>query len=243
MNKRKVLLTGGGGRIGPHVLPALGERFDLRNYNLEPIPGDPDTVIGDLQDLDVLKGAMQGVEAVIHLAATSDEASFVEKLVPNNVVGLYNTFEAARQAGVKRLVFASTCQTMSAYRGQQEQTLTTTDPPRPGTLYGATKVLGEVMGRWFHDKHQIEFVGIRIGWFLPYDAPRLRDPKRGARNLWLSPRDAASLFIRAVEKENVGYALVYGTSKTVTEQFSLREGRELLDWEPADDVADIPLEE
>ncbi len=95
------------------------------------------------------------------------------------------------------------------------------DPPRPSSLYGATKVFGEVLGRYYHDRWGIEFVGIRIGWFQPYDSPLLRK-EPGARNIWLSPGDAVRLFGRAIEKENVGYALVFGTSITQFERLSRR---------------------
>jgi uronate dehydrogenase len=107
------------------------------------VPGDPNTILGDIQDFDALRAAMAGVDVVVHLAATSDEAPFLEQLVPNNVVGLYNTYEAARQAGVRRIVFASTCQTMLSY--PREATVDVLDPPRPSSMYGATKVFGETL--------------------------------------------------------------------------------------------------
>ena len=222
--------------MGPHLVPAFQEHYDLRTFDLRPVPGDPDAIVGDLQDFGALKRAMGGVEVLVHLAATSDEAPFLEKLVPNNVVGLYNAYQAALEAGVRRIVFASTAQTVSAYPGGRR--IEIEDPPRPGTLYGATKVFGEVLGRWYHDKRGMEFVGIRIGAFQPYDSD-LFQKHAWARELCLSPRDAARLFRCAVEKERVGYALVFGTSITERERLSLRPARELLGYEPQDDIADI----
>ena len=178
---------------------------------------------------------------LVHFAAQSDEAPFVESLVPGNVVGLYNAFEAASQSGtVKRIVFASTVQTMGAY--PHEHKIEVTDLPRPNSLYGATKILGEAMGRWYYDHRNLQFVGIRIGWYQDYDSLALRK-HRGARTIWLSPGDCASLVIRSIEKEDVGYALVFGTSRTSRERLSLASARESLDWEPSDDVADIEMTE
>jgi uronate dehydrogenase len=235
----RVLLTGPGGRIGPHLLAPLRERFDLRLLDKDPLPDEPDMVVADLSDAAVLESAMQGCDAVIHLAATSDEAPFIEELVPNNVVGVYNVFEAARRAGVKRIVFASTVQTVARY--PREHTVEVTDPVRPVSLYGATKVMGEVMGRWYHDTHGLEFVGVRIAWFMPADAPMLRWHQE-AREHWLSPRDCAQLLSRAVETPGVGYALVFATSKTPRERLSLKTAREILGYEPQDDTSTIPLE-
>lgn len=236
----RVLLTGPGGRIGPHLLGPLRERFDLRLLDRKPLPGEPETIVADLSDAAVLERAMEGCDAVIHLAATSDEAPFIEQLVPNNVVGVYNVFEAARRAGVKRVVFASTVQTVARY--PREHTVEVTDPVRPVSLYGATKVMGEVMGRWYHETHGLQFVGVRIAWFMPADSPMLRW-HREAREHWLSPRDCAQLLIRAVETPDVGYALVFATSKTPKERLSLRTAREILGYEPQDDSSLIALEE
>jgi uronate dehydrogenase len=240
-NKLKVLITGAAGRIGPHLVEPFQALYDLRTFDRQPVPGDPNTFLGDLQDQGALRRAMEGVDVLVHLAAQADEAPFVEVLVPNNVIGLYNTFEAAREAGVRRIVFASTVQTVGFYPAEHG-TIQIEEPPRPVTLYGATKVLGETMGRYYHDKHGIQFVGIRIGAFQPYDSELLRK-HAGFRNLWLSPRDAAGLFRRAIEKPDIGYALVFGTSITPQERLSRRPARELLDFEAQDDIAALHLDE
>lgn len=234
--KPSVLLTGCGGRIGPHILPTFKERFQLRVLDLKPIPEVEDGVVADLSSIETLTAAMQGCQTVVHLAATSDEAPFVEQLVPNNVIGLYNVFEAALAAGVKRVVFASTVQAVSFY--PREHQVQDTDLPRPVTLYGATKALGETMGRYYHDKHGLEFIAVRIGWFLNYDAEQLK--KGWGRDIWLSPRDAAQFFARCVEAEKVGYAIVHATSKTEFERLSLAPAQTLLGYEPLDDIQEIP---
>lgn len=237
-----ILFTGARGRIGKHLLPALREQYrEVRTFDRETVPNDPLATAGELTDYDALTRAMQGVDVLVHFAAQSDEAPFVENLVPSNVVGVYNAFEAAAQSGtVKRIIFASTVQTIGAYPG--EHTIEITDPPQPSSLYGATKVLGEAMGRWYFDHRGIEFVGIRIGWYQDYGSPSLRR-RGGGRTIWLSPGDCASLVMRAIEKEAVGYALVFGTSRNDRERLSLTPAHELLQWEPHDNVADIELQE
>ena len=87
-----------------------------------------------------LKAAMRGIDVLVHLAATSDEASFRKELLPNNIVGVYNAFQAAYKAGVKRIVFASSCQAVTIY-SRDEQVLIS-QPVRPGSISGVTKVLG-----------------------------------------------------------------------------------------------------
>jgi uronate dehydrogenase len=204
-----------------------------------PQADDPDCVIADLQDMQVLERAMQGIDVVVHLAATSDEAPFIENLVPNNVVGLYNMLEAARRAGVRRFVFASTVQAVSAY--PREKSIAAEDPVRPSTMYGATKAFGEALGSFYHDRHGLEFIAVRIGAFQQYDSPLLRKHV-GLREIWLSPGDAVRLLHLAIERPGIGCAIVFATSKTTRERLSLASAREILGYEPGDDVADIPLE-
>ena len=242
MSKLNVLLTGAAGRIGRTFTPPFSERYNLRTLDVVPNADNPEMLVGNLQDYALLESAMAGMDVVVHLAATSDEAPFLEQLVPNNIIGLYNVYEAAYKAGVKRIVFASTCQTVTAWSPDRlsfpESPIDVDAPPRPVTIYGATKVFGETLGRYYHDNRKMEFVGIRIGYFLPYDLDKLRTHKY-ERNLWLSPRDAVRLFTLAIEKPDVGYALVFGTSITEQEVLHREPALRLLGYQPEDDVRDL----
>ncbi|MBC8142294.1 MAG: NAD(P)-dependent oxidoreductase [Armatimonadetes bacterium] len=238
--RKRVLLTGASGRIGRSVAPALSETFDLRLFDKHD-PGDlPGLVVGDLSEREGILPALEGVDTVLHLAAQSTEADFVSMLVPNNVVGLYYFFENAVKAGVKRVVFASTIQAFD--RHPHEHTITETDLPRPITLYGATKAFGETMGRWYHDTHGIEFLAVRIGWFLMPDIPEEAEmirTKGGAHRLWLSPADAVQIFTKAVTAPTIGtdgYGIVHATSLPLSERLSLAPARELLGYEPIDSI-------
>jgi uronate dehydrogenase len=172
--ERAVLFTGAGGRIGRHILAPLQARYTtLRTFDRQPAPGDPEGIVGELTDADSLRTAMEGIDTLLHFAAQADEAPFIESLVQPNIIGCYNAFQIAQECGVKRIVFASTVQTVAAYP-RDSGTIEIADPPRPISLYGATKVFGETMGRWYYDRYGIEFVGIRIGAFQAYDSPFLR---------------------------------------------------------------------
>ena len=77
--------------------------------------GDDETIVGDVQNFAALQRACAGVHAVVHMAAISDEADFHTQLLPVNLAGTYNAFEAARLAGVKKFIFPSTGQTVLNY--------------------------------------------------------------------------------------------------------------------------------
>lgn len=245
--RKRVLLTGASGRIGRIISPILAETFDLRLFDKND-PGDiPGLFVGDLADPNGLVAALDGIETVIHLAAQSTEADFVSVLVPNNIVGLHYLFENAVRAGVKRIIFASTIQAFGEH--PRDHTITETDLPRPNTLYGATKAFGETMGRWYHDKHGIEFLAVRIGWFLIPDAEHDLEliHKHGAySNIWLSPRDAVQMFTKAVEVPTIGddgYGIVHAISRPLFERMSLAPAKRLLGYEPLDDCRDYAKRE
>lgn len=235
MFKRTILITGAAGRIGTTLRKGLRGEYDLRGFDVRPTdPPDSSVVVGDLADIAALERAMAGVEVVVHLAAKPSDAPFATGLVPPNVVGAYNTFEAARHAGVRRVVFASTAQLAARYPKDRTH-IPPTAPPRPFSLYSTTKALGEALGRWFHDAHGLEVVVVRIGWFLDYDQPELQEHP-DAPDIWLSPRDCVRLFRRAIEAGDVGYTVVYGTSLTSRERLG-RDGWDRLGYAPLDDVA------
>ena len=89
--------------MGKYLVPLLREQFALRLMDAKPLPGegDDEVVQADIQDLEAFKKACAGMKALLHLAAISDEADFMTKLLPGNVVGAYNAYEAARAAGIK----------------------------------------------------------------------------------------------------------------------------------------------
>jgi uronate dehydrogenase len=232
----KVLFTGPSGRIGPLIIESLREKFDLTTFDLPGLGADFE---GDLSDIEPLRLAMKGVEVVLHLAATSDDAPFMEKILPNNIIGAFNVFEAARLEGVRRVVFASSVQAGGRvpHRIEDGTTVETDILPRPGNLYGASKVFGETMGRVFHNQSKIEFIALRLGAFQPYDSEWFQTGQ--AEEIWLSPRDCAHIMALAIEKPGVAYAVVNASSQTSREVMPLQGAREALGFEPQDDSRDF----
>src|SRR5947209_19189158 len=108
----RILITGPGGRVGTHLVPLLREHFALRllDARLLPAEADDEVVQGDIREFEPLRQACSGVKAMIHLAAVSDEDEFHTRLLPMNLTSVYSAFEDARQAGVTKEIFASSCQ-------------------------------------------------------------------------------------------------------------------------------------
>jgi len=116
MADRRVLVTGLSGAVGSAIRPALEERYEVAALSRSGVNGVPDALNfrGAVQDAAAIAPAFQGVDTVIHLAADGGAHSTEgmnagwDSMLQNNVVGTYNVFAAARDAGVKRVIFART---------------------------------------------------------------------------------------------------------------------------------------
>ena len=232
---RTVLLTGAAGGLGTlmrNLLPAFG--YELRLLDVRPIEGDPDAVTADLADKKALREAVRGVDAIIHLAGISLEAPF-EKILSANIEGTYNLYEAAREEGVGRVVFASSNHAVGfTPRPEGDAPLDSNvlipidTPRRPDTFYGLSKSFGEDLAQLYWDKHGLETVSVRIGSCFP-EPTSVR-----MLSIWMSPADGARLLHAALTAENVGHTVVYGSSANTRLWWDLSTAR-ALGYEPQDD--------
>ena len=235
--REKILITGPGGRVGTQIVPLLREHFALRLFDTQALTpaGDDEIIVGDIQDFEALRRACQGVRALLHLAAISDEADFHTQLLPVNLAGTYNAFEAARQAGVPRVVFASTGQTILNYG--KETPVTVDHPPRPSSVYACTKLFGEALARHYSEAHGLAMLCIRLCYFRAYDDPLLRVPGHEVQYDWCSPRDLTQLIVKCLRSE-LRFGLFFGLSNNTQRQWDLSNAQEQLGYEPQDDAAD-----
>ncbi|RCH69780.1 NAD(P)-dependent oxidoreductase [Streptomyces sp. SDr-06] len=227
---RTVLLTGAAGGLGTlmrGLLPAYG--YELRLLDVLPIPGEPEAITADLADRDALREAVRGVDAVLHLAGISLEAPF-DKILRANIEGTYHLYEAAREEGVRRIVFASSNHAVGFTPRPQgtDPLIPVSTPHRPDTFYGLSKAFGEDLAQFYWDKHGLETVSVRIGSCFP-EPTSVR-----MLSVWMSPDDGARLFHAALGAERVGHTVVYGSSANTRLWWDLSPAR-ALGYEPRDD--------
>ncbi|MEU6386916.1 NAD(P)-dependent oxidoreductase [Streptomyces bauhiniae] len=227
---RTLLLTGAAGGLGTlmrSLLPEYG--YDLRLLDARPVPDAPDAVTADLADLDALRAAVRGTDAVLHLAGISLEAPF-EKILKANIEGMYHLYEAARLEGVRRVVFASSNHAVgdTPVPAPGAPRIPVDTPHRPDTFYGLSKCFGEDLAQLYWDRHGIETVSVRIGSCFP-EPTSVR-----MLSIWLSPADAARLFHAALTAKDVGHTVVYGSSANTRLWWDLTSAR-ALGYTPEDD--------
>jgi uronate dehydrogenase len=229
-NMKRILITGAAGAIGTVLRAAYRGKYQLRLSDIAPLgeaaPGE-ELVIADLTDLPACERMMQGVDCVVHLGGRAVEDAW-EVILPANIAGCYNVFEAARRAGVKRVIFASSNHAIGFHR--RERFIDNTVQPRPDTRYGVSKVFGEALGRLYADKHGLSVACLRIGTFRNPDRPD------NARQLltWISHRDMVQLVQRCIDYPDYHFAVVYGVSNNLRSRWD-NTNVKFLGYKPEDD--------
>ncbi|MGE0799376.1 MAG: NAD-dependent epimerase/dehydratase family protein [Lautropia sp.] len=228
----KVLITGAAGRIGVVLRQRLGGRYGLlRLLDIaaqQPAAAGEDVVRADIGDREALRAALSGIDCVVHLAGIPTEADW-DRILAANVVGTYNVFEAARLAGVRRVVFASSNHAIGFYR--RDVDIDTDVVPRPDSRYGVSKVFGEALGRMYADKYGLSVACLRIGPFRTPDRPMA---ERELMN-WISHRDMAQLVRRCIEHPDFHYLVAYGVSGNTRGRWH-NAGLDFLGYRPEDDA-------
>lgn len=167
----KCLVTGGAGFIGSHIVDALAAGGDSvrvfdnlstgKKEHLEKSGGKIEFILGDLRDEQAVQKAVQGVDYVFHIAALRAVLRSVDNPKETNdvnITGTLNVLIAARDAGVKRVVFSSSS---SVYGDTEKFPCQETDPPHPLSPYAASKVMGEYYSRIFTQLYGLETVSLR----------------------------------------------------------------------------------
>jgi uronate dehydrogenase len=247
------LITGAAGNLGGKLRRHLEGRYPLRLLDRAP-GGDADIVEADLaREYGRWAGLFQGVDTVFHLAADPTAQQSWPNLIGPNVDAVVNVYQAALQAGARRVVFASSNHVMGGYQDDAVVDRITPElPPRPGahyvvdgeardsTPYASAKLFGERLGKCLAEAHGLSVVAVRIGWVRPGDNRAEDVPaERGAwfRLMWLSNRDFCHLMERCLLAELPGrFAVVNGMSANTGMRWDLEATRRLLGYEPRDDV-------
>jgi nucleoside-diphosphate-sugar epimerase len=250
LGARQVLVTGMSGLIGQAVRRGLQGRHALSALNRSRLEGVP-CHRADIADLAAIQPAFEGVDAVVHLAAYAHSTGTWEEIHHHNILGTYNVFEAARRAGVRRVVYASSGATVSGCEADVPYSalvagrygevpapwpmLTPASPPRPHGLYGVSKLFGEALGRQYADAHGLSVICLRIGAVTAEDRPtHLRHFA-----VWCSQRDIVQAVERALEApDTLRFEVCFVNSDNRWGYRDLSHTRRVLGWEPQDRAED-----
>ena len=247
---QKVLVTGMSGKIGTAVRARLEGKYELSALNRRDVPGIP-THQADVSDFEAIRPAFEGKDAVIHLSGALGRAS-IDELLNVNVRGTYNVYEASLQAGVKRVVFASSTTTIVNYEKEEPYKaiaegryddvpdpiplITADSPVRPQYIYSCTKLWGEDLGRYYSDNHGLSIICLRFG--LANEEGRPTNTRMFA--VWQSMRDAAQSVQCCLEApEDMMYGIFTFNSNNKWSYRDIEPSIRLLGYKPQDSADDF----
>ena len=233
MDHRRVLITGAAGRVARQLLPGMRERWELRLLDRAADDlGDP-LLVGELTDRELLREALDGVQAVVHLAGNPDPAAPWHELREPNVEGFAALLAVAREQRVRRVVFASSVHAMGAYEGRRQWPVHPGWPPAPCCSYGATKAFDEALARAYAYRTDLTLIGLRLGLC----APEASAAQAAAG--WLRPADLRAIVLGALTAD-VGSGMYNAVSWAAKRRWDI--GATMLDlgYEPERDGAELP---
>lgn len=164
---KKVVVTGGSGRVGNYVVKQLMKRFDVRVADLNPSKFDVDFVKTDVMNLNEVRNAVKGADAVIHLAAIDfDWKAAPEKYIDVNVRGTWHVLQASAEANVKKVVLCSSISAcgLSEMRANWKPEFLPVDethPNKPVQAYSVSKIIMEQMAESFVNGTDMDVICLR----------------------------------------------------------------------------------
>lgn len=238
-----VLITGAAGNIGSKLRPYfIGLGWSLRLLDVDP-RSDTAIIPADLSIWnDDWVAQFAGVDTVVHLAGNPSPRANWASVQRLNIDMTQNVYEAAVRNGVGRLIFASSNWVMAGYRPGDGQ-LDTRSDPFPVNPYGVSKLVGERMGRSYHERWGLQVVCLRLGYCQrgenrPGSQMRMG---RWGQLMWLSDRDLCHGVERAAVADGIGFAVLNLMSDNPGMRWDIDMTRQIIGYAPKDGAkADVP---
>ncbi len=240
----QLLMTGCNGLVGKILWTHLENDFDLYGLDISSSKSSGKIFQADItnrQQVESIFSRIASLTYIVHLAGDPQANADWDSVFENNIGGTKNIYEAARLAGVKRILFASSNHVTGAYEGfppslhtkQNPKLITTREPIRPDGFYGVSKAAGEAIARLYYEVYRLESVCLRIGSVTKDD-----DPKSNPRfeSTWLSHRDLVQL-VRKSFSADVKFGIYYGVSNNTKRFWDISNAEAELGYHPEDNAS------
>lgn len=233
---KKILITGGFGKIAKHFVQNFEYKYKITVADIVTSNGiftdNVQVEKADLMDFSVCSQLCEDIDTIIHLAGIVDSTSESDKILETNIKTTQNIFKAAVQAKCRRLIFASSAQTIESYPTDIQ--VNKNMFVKPKNIYGVSKCFGEALAAYHAYNNGISAICLRIGAYeFPEDFTEMN-----ARDLsaFLHPDDFNQLLIGCIETENIQYEVLNAISDNRYKRLDITESKEKVGYEPKADA-------
>lgn len=249
--RTRVLVTGASGLIGGVLARGLHAEYDMLGIDRRRRKDVIATRKANMRRLRSIEPSFRGADVVIDLAASPSPSIPWRTAIRNNITSSVNALEAARKAGVKRVVYASSNHATGLYENDAPyrdivagrydglepgrfRMISASDPVRPDGPYGVSKAFGEATGRYYAEAYDLSVICLRIGTVNRADKPKdLRQ-----RATLLTHADLVRLVRACIEApDDIRYAIYYGVSDNTWRFWEIDDARAQIGYAPEDNAA------
>tara|TARA_Y100001970_G_scaffold17531_2_gene19732 strand:+ start:5643 stop:6404 length:762 start_codon:yes stop_codon:yes gene_type:complete len=242
-----VLVTGASGLIGGILNQKLTEHnlfgadikeCDYKNFEMSNIL--------DSKKLETIMSKNK-IDTVVHLAGNASVSANWESLSLNNFTGTENVFNACKETGVKKIIFASSNHAVGLFENdtpykeiisgkykdisKNYKLISPHCEVRPDSLYGVSKAFGENLGRFYYENYNIKVACLRIGSVLPDNNPKVKNSNRFF-STWCSHDDIAGLIDACIKSNKIRYDIFYGVSDNDWKIWDITNIEKILSFKP-----------
>lgn len=236
---KKILITGGFGKIGKHFIQNFHHKYKITVADITTDRATFDKNVrienADLMDFLVCAKLCEGIDTVIHLAGIVDPISESDEILETNIKTTQNIFKAALKAKCKRLIFASSAQTIESYPTDIQ--INKNMLVKPKNIYGVSKCFGEALAAYHAYNNGISAICLRIGAYeFPSDFTQMN-----ARDLsaFLHPDDFNQLLVGCIETHDIKYEVLNAISDNRYKRLDITESKEKVGYRPKADAFEL----
>jgi nucleoside-diphosphate-sugar epimerase len=236
---KKILITGGFGKIAKHFVQSFEHKYEITVADIVTSSGTFSNKVqiekADLLDFSICSKLCEGIHTIIHLAGIVDPISESDEILETNIKTTQNIFKAAVKAKCKRLIFASSAQTIESYPTDIQ--VNKNMLVKPKNIYGVSKCFGEALAAYYAYNKGISAICLRIGAYeFPKDFTEMN-----ARDLsaFLHPDDFNQLLNGCIETENIQYEVLNAISDNRYKRLDITESKEKVGYKPKADAFEL----
>lgn len=250
---KNVLITGSSGLIGSIIYQNLKHKYKFTG--LDKIQNNNtgiNTHIVKSNNIDEISFAFKNIDTVVHLAANASELTEWDLVLKNNIELTRNVFEAAKQNGVSRVVFASSNHAVGNFekdepykaivKGQYENIdpiqivkINEKVPIRPDSYYGISKAFGEATARYYFEHHNLQSISLRIGTVIKDNSPK-NNIRHYATLLY--HEDLVQLIDKSISATNIKSEIIYGVSNNTWRFWDINHAKNTIGYIPIKNTED-----